>query len=176
MGSDHLLLALSSLALLGVIATQDYLVAPLRNETISSGLTGQYHVALDLAYVPLAIALCVSFSGAMAVLGALSALCLILVAVTNTAWRFTDKITDGQHAKWHSRFTLAVFILALILQLAGDKGHYALTIANVLIPGAIYGFFHFKPTVIKGVAIEASPAAEKAFVALLCSWLIVWAL
>lgn len=172
----HAFLALACLALLLVIAAQDWLYKPLRNETISAGLTGPYHVALDAAYVPLAAALCLNFSGhpLMRVFAVISAVALILVAATNTAWRFFDLVTDGAHALWHSRFTLAVFTSALALQIAGDHGwRWGLTALNVLVPGAIYAYFHYRATIIDGVSVAASPAAEKAFVGFLCLWLIV---
>lgn len=172
-----ILLALSCLALLLVIATQDYLYKPLRNETISAGLTGPYHVLLDVSYVPLSAALVLSFHGLMAVFASIAAVALLLVAATNTAWRFFDALTDGQHSLWHSRFTLVVFASALALQVAGDHGHWwALTGINVLVPAAAYAYFHFKKTDIDGVDIAASPAAEKLYVAGLCVWLIVWSL
>lgn len=173
----NVFLALSCVALLCVIAAQDFWYPPLRNETISAGLTGPYHVLLDASYVPLAAALCLPFHGWMAVFGYISALALLLVAATNTAWRWFDALTHGQHALWHSRFTLIVFCSAIALQVAGDHGWFwAMTAANVLIPGICYGYFHFEKTDIDGVTISASPAAEKLFVLGLCIWLIVWAL
>lgn len=173
-------LTLSCLALLGVIAAQDYLYKPLRNETISAGLTGPYHALLDISYVPLAAALCIAFDGWMELFAMVAAAALLLVAATNTAWRFFDGLTDGEHALWHSRFTLVVFASALALQLAGDRGSlWWLTAANVAIPAAAYAYFRFRPTEIKAMsisALEASPAAEKLYVLGLCVWLIVWAL
>lgn len=175
----HALLALSCLALLLVIAAQDWLYKPLRNETISAGLTGRYHVALDAAYVPLAAALCLNFDGhpLMRVFAIISAVALILVAATNTAWRWFDLLTDGAHSTWHSRFTLTVFTSALALQVIGDHGwRWWLTMANVAIPGACYAYFHYRATIIEGVSVAASPAAEKLYVFGLCLWLIAWAI
>lgn len=132
---------------------------------------------LDASYVPLAAALCLAFAGWMEVFAVISALALLLVAATNTAWRFFDLLTDGAHATWHSRFTLVVFTSALALQLAGDHGwRWGLTVANVAIPGACYAYFHYRATIIDGVSVAASPAAEKLFVTGLCIWLIVWTL
>jgi hypothetical protein len=174
-----LALALACLALLGVIAAQDWLYKPLRNETISAGLTGPYHALLDASYVPLAAALWFAFDGhpLMRLFGTIAGAALLLVALTNTAWRLVDRFTAGGHALWHSRFTLLVFTSALALQLAGDHGWlWWLTAANVAIPGACYAWFHWRRTDIAGTIIAASPAAEKLYVLGLCSWLIVWGL
>jgi hypothetical protein len=174
---SHVFLALACLALLLVIAAQDYLVPALRNETISAGLTGKEHALLDASYVPLAAALCLAFTGWMEVFAVIAAVALLLVAATNTAWRFFDLITDGAHSTWHSRFTLVVFTSALALQVSGDHGWWwALTAANVAIPAACYAYFHYRATIIDGVSVAASPAAEKVFVLGLCVWLIAWAL
>lgn len=171
----HALLPLSCVALLVVIAVQDFLYAPLRNETISAGLTGPYHVLLDASYVPLAIALVTSFRGWMEFFAVVASMALLLVAATNTAWAFFDSLTDKQHSLLHSTFTLVVFVSALALQVAGDhEWRWALTALNVLIPAIVYAYFHFKPTMIRGVAIAASPAAEKAYVSGLCIWLTIW--
>lgn len=173
----HAFLALSCLALLLVIAAQDWLYKPLRNETISAGLTGPYHVALDAAYVPLSMALWIAFWGRpwMELFAAIAATALLLVAATNTAWRFFDGLTDGEHALWHSRLTLVVFTSALALQIAGDHGwRWWFTAANVAIPGACYAYFHYRQTDIDGTVIAASPAAEKVFVLGLTLWLIIW--
>lgn len=175
----NLLLLLSCIALLLIIAAQDLWYAPLRNETISAGLTGPYHVLLDAAYVPLAYALCTSFGGhpAMMLFGVISGLALIAVAVTNTAWRLVDRFTDGKHALWHSRLTLVVFVAAIALQVSGDhQGFWILTALNILVPGACYLYFHLKPTIIGGVAVAASPAAEKLYVFFLCLWLVIYSL
>lgn len=170
-----MILALACLALLGVIAAQDWKVPSLRNETISAGLTGPYHVLLDASYVPLSVALCMAFRGWMEFFAVISAVALLVVAATNTAWRFFDSLTDGQHSTWHSRFTLVVFVSALALQVSGDHGWWwALTALNVAIPGACYAYFHFRETNIDGTVIAASPAAEKCFVTGLCLWLIAW--
>lgn len=172
----NIYLALACLALLGVIAVQDWLYIPLRNETISAGLTGPYHVLLDASYVPLSIALCGSFRGHgwMEFFAVIAAVALLLVAATNTAWRWFDTFTDGGHAKLHSIFTLVVFTSGMALQISGDHGwRWALTALNVVIPAAVYAWFHFRPTTIRGVTVEASPAAEKIYVFWLCVWLIV---
>jgi hypothetical protein len=93
--------------------------------------------------------------------------------VTNTAHGWVDSITNGQHALWHSRFTILVFVSVLALEVVGDQGwRWWITAANVLVPVAIYAWFRFRPTIIGGVEIAASPAAEKAYVLGLCIWLI----
>lgn len=171
-------LILSCIALLLTIAAQDFWYAPLRNETVSSGLTGPYHVLLDASYVPLSAVLCFYFTGHpwsmfFAIVAAVS---LLVVAASNTAWRWFDALTDGAHSVVHSTATLVVFVSALMLQVVNDHGPFWwLSVANVLVPGACYGYFHYKTTVIKGVTIAASPAAEKLYITGLCAWLIVWA-
>lgn len=175
--AHHLFLALACAALLGTIAAQDFMWKPLRNKTISAGLTGPYHVLLDASYIPLAVALCMAFNGWMEVFAIISAIALLLVATTNTAWKFVDSITGGQHAKWHTRFTLVVFVSALLLQVFGDRHlMWALTALNLIVPAIAYVYFHYCQTDIDGVVIAAIPAAEKLYVAGLCIWLIVWTL
>lgn len=175
----HAFLALSCLALLIVIAAQDWLYAPLRNETISAGLTGPYHWWLDISYLVLAVALVGSFTAhpLMEVLAVVSAVALLLVASTNTFWRWWDRETLGNHSLWHSRFTVAVFASALLLQLAGDHGWlWGLTVLTVALPAGVYGYFHLERTDIEGTVVAGSPAAEKIFVMLLSVWLIAWAI
>lgn len=175
----HAFLALACLIVLIVIALQDYFVPSLRNATISSGLTGRYHVLLDVAYVPLAASMFTSFSGhlSMQILGGIAGIALLGVAATNTAWRFFDKLTDGQHSIWHTRLTITVFVSALLLQPPGDgHGRWMLTLLNLALPAAAYAYFATEKTGIDGIIIAASPAAEKLYVAGLCLWLIAWAL
>lgn len=171
-------LAFAAILLLAAIALQDFLVPSLRNATISSGLTGRYHVLLDVAYVPLAVAMFTSFYGrlAMQILGGVAGALLIGVAATNTAWRFFDRITDGQHARWHSRLTIALFVTAILLQIPGDgHGRWMLTVLNLALPAAAYAYFALLwPTRVDGVLVAASPAAEKLYVAGLCIWLMAW--
>jgi hypothetical protein len=171
-------LILSCIALLLTIAAQDFWYAPLRNETVSSGLTGPYHVLLDASYIPLAAVLCFYFNGQpwpmfFAVVAAVS---LLIVAASNTAWRWFDTLTDGEHTDVHSSATLVVFISALMLQMVTNHGwHWWLTVANVLVPVECYFYFHYKPTVINGITIAASPAAEKLYITGLCVSLIALA-
>lgn len=176
---SHSFLALSCLALLAMIGVQDYLVPALRNETISSGLRGPLHWWLDGTYLVLAVALCASFIGKpiMQALADIAALALILTAATNSFAPWVDKLTGGQHSLWHTRFTIVVFVSALVLQLVGDSGQlWWLTAANLILPIMAYAYFRFIPTTLSGVLIAASPAAEKLYVAGLCFWLIAWAL
>lgn len=173
----HAFLALACLVLLGVIALQDYFVPSLRNETISSGLTGRYHVLLDVAYLPLAAAMLLSFRGhwLMEILAGTAAIALLGVAATNTAWRFFDQLTDGQHSLWHTRITIVVFGSALLLQVAGDQGgRWGLTLLNVAVPAIAYEYFSRRKAPLGGMVVAPGPAAEKLFVAGLCLWLITW--
>lgn len=173
----HAYLAIACIAVLLVIALQDYLVPSLRNATVSSGLTGRYHVALDAVFLVLALVMFTSFRGhwLMEVLAAIAGLALVGVAATNTAWRFFDKLTDGEHSLWHTRLTITVFVSALLLQVAGDHGaRWWLTALNLALPAAAYVYFATEKTDIEGIVVAASPAAEKLYVAGLCLWLIAW--
>lgn len=166
-----LYLALAGIALLVVIAAQDYLYVPLRNETISKGLAGPYHWFLDAAYLMLAIPLIGATSGWMRVWGTIAAASLLLVASTNTFAATWDRWTGGKHSLWHSRFTIVVFASALLLQCSGDTGWLKyFTVANVIAPAVAYLYFMMVDTVIDGVHIAPSPAAEKLAVAGLCFW------
>lgn len=163
----HLFLALASLAVLAVVAVQDYLVLPLRQESISAGLTGPYHWYLDASYLALAAALVISFNGTHGlILASLSAVSLILTAITNTFGTFVDTFTGGKHALWHSRFTAVVFLSALALECFMNHGPvmWTLTVVNVAAPAVIY--------LLSG----NSPYTEKVGVLVLCLWLVAWAL
>jgi hypothetical protein len=173
----HLPLALACIALLGTIAAQEYLYTPLRDETISAGLTGPYHWWLDLSYVILAWALVQAFGHTWSEPFAfVSACALVMTAATNTFGTWIDQHI-GNHSELHSGFTIVTFAGALVLQMVTDNGwQWWLTVASILLPLVGYLYFHFKPTSIKGVLIQASPAAEKIFVLLLCIWLTAWSL
>lgn len=166
--THHILLAIASVALCGVIAAQDYLWPPLRQETISTGLTGPYHWWLDASYLLLAIALAGAFrefkiSEAIAIAAGVS---LILTAATNTFSGLVDKLTNGQHSLWHSRFTTAVFVSALALEVSANHGAalWSITAANCAAPAVMYA--------LSG----RSDYTEKVGVLLICVWLIAWAL
>lgn len=168
MTTHHILLALAAIALVGVIAAQDYLYAPLRQESVSAGLTGPYHWWLDASYVVLAAALVGSFHGhgLSGVFATVAAIALILTAVTNTFGTWVDSITNGEHALWHSRFTAIVFVSALALQVSANDSAtmWCITAANVAAPAAVY--------LLSG----NSPYTEKVGVLLICVWLTAWAL
>ncbi|MDE2097477.1 MAG: hypothetical protein KGL39_09550 [Patescibacteria group bacterium] len=182
MTAHHWFLALACLTLLLVIAAQDYLYAPLRNKTISAGLTGPYHALLDASYVPLAVSLGWAFWNGtewQATLAFFAGTALLFVAATNTAWRFFDSITHGKHAMVHSDLTLIVFTSAIALQVVTDIHWHPgwwITALNVGLPGLAYAYFRYERTDIDGTVVSSSPAAEKLFVLGLCIWLIVWAL
>ncbi|MGH8261392.1 MAG: hypothetical protein ACREUG_17050 [Steroidobacteraceae bacterium] len=164
---NMLALAFAAIALLAVIAAQDYLWAPLRNETISSGLEGPYHWWLDGAYIVLAAALCMGFTGrplteAFAVV---TAIALVLSGVANTAYRWVDQVTGGKHEQLHLAFTAVVFLGAAGVELTADRGAlWWLSLANGVVPAALWGLTSRKDY------------AEKIGVLLLCLWLIAWTL
>lgn len=173
---NKLILALAAIALLGVVAAQDELIPALRNKTISSGLTGPYHWYLDASYLVLAIAIMLSVRGWMAVWGTIAALALIATAFTNTCGDLIDRIYGGGfHSILHTRATIIVFVTALLMELSSGRLVW-LTVATVVAAAVCYAWFEYRPTVISGVMVAASPAAEKLAVSLLCVWFIVWAL
>lgn len=164
---SHAFLALASLALVGMIGTQNYLVPSLRQETISAGLTGPLHWWLDGSYLALAVALILGTAGhpLMQVIATVSALALILTAVTNTFGAFVDRITGGKHSLWHSRFTTVVFVSALALEGVGNHGElWGLTAVGIAAPATIYAL------------TTRSDYAEKLAVLGICIWLIAWAM
>ena len=169
MTAHHIMLALAALALVGVVAAQDYLYAPLRQETISSGLTGPYHWWLDASYLVLAVALWLAFRAhpVSEWLAVIAGVALIFTAATNTFAGAVDRLTGGQHSLWHSRFTTLVFLSALGLEVSAN-GHSArlwtITAANVAAPAVVY------------VLSERSDYTEKVGVLLICLWLVAWAL
>lgn len=178
---SHLLLIAACVFLLGTIAFQDYSVTALRNETVSSGLTGPLHWLLDASYVPIAVMLPVVFATSFLpfALALISSIALLLVASTNTFHVWWDAETGGNHARWHSRFTLVVFIASIVLQVVADFQHpamSALTVFSVIVPSAVYVYFHLESTDIDGTVVAASPAAEKALITFLCLYYIVWCL
>jgi hypothetical protein len=148
-----------------MIAAQNYLVPALRQETISSGLTGPLHGALDASYVILAAALVLGFTGLMEWVAIVAALALVLTAATNTFGTWVDKVTGGKHALWHSRFTIVVFSSALALEALGNThALWAVTGLGIAAPAVIYAL------------TERSDYAEKLAVLGISVWLIAWAL
>lgn len=163
---SHVALALASLALVGVVVAQDFLYSPLRQETISAGLTGPYHWWLDGSYVLLAAALIWATAGCglAHMLAAVAGVFLILTAATNTFSQFFDGVTHGQHARWHARCTLGVFVFALALEVSLNHGPlWGLTVVNVSVPAALYALS------------RRSDYTEKVGVLIICLWLVVWA-
>lgn len=176
--AHHVALALAALALPIIIAWQDYLVPALRNNTISAGLYQKMADwrLLDLSYVALSASLVSAFihvgfwSASLAVIAGLS---LLIVGASNSFSTWFDR-KFGDHSVVHSSATIAVFVSAFALQLVNDHGWLWLVSGlTAAFPLAAYLFFTYRPTVIKGIQIAPSPAAEKLFVAWLCIWLIL---
>ncbi|MGH8260959.1 MAG: hypothetical protein ACREUG_14860 [Steroidobacteraceae bacterium] len=162
------LLTFASLALLGVIAAQDYLYAPFRQETISQGFNGPNHLWLDGSMLLLAIALCVGASGRwpLEAFAIVTSIGLIGIAVTNTAWRWVDGLTGelGGHERWHLAFTAIVFLGAFAFEAAGNRGAlWWLTAVNIAAPIVVW------------LLSRRQDYAEKVGVLILCIWLIAWA-
>lgn len=165
----HILLALASIALVGVIAAQDYLYPPLRQESISAGLTGPYHGYLDASYVVLAAALVVAFwplGPLVAALASVAAAALLLTGATNTFGTWVDTFTNGQHSKWHTIFTAVTFVSAFALECVVNHGavFWTITAGNVAAPAIVY------------LLSRNSTYTEKVGVLGLCLWLVAWAL
>lgn len=165
----HILLALASIALVGVIAAQDYLYAPLRQESISAGLTGPYHGYLDASYVVLAAALVVAFwplGPLVAALASVAAAALLLTGATNTFGTWVDMFTNGQHSKWHTIFTAVTFVSAFALECVVNHGavFWTITAGNAAAPAIVY------------LLSRNSTYTEKVGVLGLCLWLVAWAL
>lgn len=166
---SHYAVALAALIVIGVIVAQDVTFAPFRQQTISQGLNGPGHVALDAAFGFLAIALVWVSLGhvALEVCASVAALGLVGISVTNTAWRWVDGLAGklGGHEKWHLMFTVIVFVGAFAFQVAGDHGPlWWLSLANFLAPAATF------------LLSRRQDYAEKVGVLLLCLWLVAWAL
>jgi len=158
-------LALAALLLLAVIAAQNYLYPPLRQETISDGLYGPYHWYLDGAYVVLGTALLNHFStGFDHILAIVAATGLAITAISNTFSNFVDKLTNGKHSQIHTWGT--VVMLLTMLGLEGHVSGCKWVAANAIIPTAIGLLAKLSKKVVPG------PAAEKAGILILCSWLI----
>jgi len=158
----HLYLAFACLVLLAVVAVQDYLVPALRQETISSGLTGHYHVALDAAFVVLAVALVLAFRGhgIASLLADGAAAFLILTGATGT---LTAHIPQGE--RWHTICTAVTFVLAIMLQFVSNDHNGALwviTLGGMLFPIATH------------YLVPNPSVTEKVGVTQLCLWLIAW--
>jgi hypothetical protein len=165
-------LALAAILLLGVVAVQNYLYPPLREETISDGLFGPYHWFLDGAYVVLGTALVHAFHGMglASFLADVIALCLGVTAVSNTFSGIVDKLTHGMHSKIHTWFTMVMFLTMLGLEYT--QMGWKMVVANVAIPALVGGFF----TVFKKWKIVPGPAAEKAAVAVMCAFMVAWSI
>ena len=166
-------LILASILLLVIIAVQNYLYPPLRQETISDGLFGPYHWWLDGAYVILAVALCYTFAGWSEVLASVAAASLMVTAVSNTFSTWVDRVTGGLHVKIHSIFTIILFLSMLGLQAVENHGsQWIWTAVNLAAPAIVY----LITSKDKSLNIAPLPAAEKMFVLFLCVWLIGWSL
>ncbi len=164
-------LATAALLLLVVIAVQNYLYPPLRQETISDGLYGPYHWFLDGAYVILATALIMAFKGhgVAEILSLVIAACLGITAISNTFSGWVDKITKGMHSKIHTWFTIVM--LLTMLGLEATQKHGLLSVAlNVGLPVLAGGFF----TLFKKFKMVPGPVAEKTAIAVMSAWLIAW--
>lgn len=168
-----LFLAGAALLLLAVIAVQDYLNPPLRNETISEGLSGPYHWYLDGAYIVLATALCYTFAGhgLSGVFAIAASIALMTTAVTKTFSTWVNKFANS--SKLHSLFTIVMFVLMLALEGTQDhKWMWVLTGAGVVLPAAVSAFTKW----FAARGVSALPIAEKMAVTLMCTWMVVWSL
>ncbi len=161
-------LALAALLLLAVIAYQNYLYPQLRQLTISDGLYSDVpnHWMLDGSYVILATALVLAFKGKgiSELLAYFAGGCLMITAFSNTFSVWVDKVTGGLHDKIHTWATIAMLLTMLVLE--GHISGWKWVAANTMIPAVVGLAAKLSKKVVPG------PAAEKAGVAVLCSWLI----
>jgi len=159
-------LAAAALLLLVVIAVQNYLYPPLRQETISDGLYGPYHWLLDGAYVVLGTALVMAFKGKglSELLAWIAASGLAITAVSNTFSGFVDKLTKGKHSQIHTWATVAM--LLTMLGLEGHVSGWKWVAANAAIPAVVGLAAKLSKKVVPGAA------AEKAGIVVLCAWMI----
>lgn len=158
----------AAVLLLGVIAVQNYLYPPLREETISDGLYGPYHWLLDGAYAILATALVLTFIGQGLVAQCLAysiAGCLGITAMSNTFSVWVDKITGGLHSKIHTWFTILMLLEVLFLE--SIQSSWVWTVVNIGLPVLVGGSL----ALFKKLGIAPGPAAEKTAVAVMCAWL-----
>jgi hypothetical protein len=164
---SYLLLAAASLGLLGMVAAQDYLYPPLREKTISSGLTGPYHWWLDAAFLCLSAALVGAFwgHGVSAYLAIASSVFLVLTGISGTFTTWLDAFTSNQGEVWHTRFTAVTFVLAIALQFVTNGPSvllWCMTLGGMLFPIAT----HF--------LVPNASVTEKVGVTQLCLWLVAW--
>ncbi|MGH9300271.1 MAG: hypothetical protein ACRD0E_00110 [Acidimicrobiales bacterium] len=91
---------------------------------------------------------------------------LICTAVTNSFSSWVDGLSAGHHSLWHSRFTTATFIGALLFELMGENSTvlWVLTVLNLVAPGFLY------------MKTRRSDYAEKCAVSFIVLWLVVWSL
>lgn len=158
----------AALLLLAVIAVQNYLYPPLRQETISDGLFGPYHWLLDGAYAILATALVFTFLGQALIAQVLAytiAGCLGITAISNTFSGWVDKLTNGKHATIHTWFTIVMFLAVFALEY--HQSGWMWVAANITLPLITGGIL----TVFKKLGILAGPAAEKVAATVMCLWL-----
>jgi hypothetical protein len=164
-------LAIAALLLLAVIALQNYQYPALRQATISDGLysTVPDHWLLDGAYVVLATALALAFKGKglAELLAYVASAALLVTAASNTFSVWVDKVTNGLHNKIHTWFTVLLMLSVWALETTQHNG-WKWALAGTVIPGAIAGLF----TVFKKLGVVPGPAAEKAAVLAMCSWLV----
>lgn len=160
--------AFAALAVIGVVTAQNIVNPVFRQQTISQGLNGRWHVALDGAFGLLAASLVWVAWGHwwLETTAIVSAIGLVGISVTNTAWRWVDSLVGrlGGHEPAHLAFTAVVFLGAAAFELAGEHGGLGwLSGANLLVPLAIWGL------------TRRQDLTEKAGVLLLCWWLFAWA-
>ncbi len=166
---SHIFLVLACLALLGVIAAQDYLVPRLRAKPISTGLYGNpYKWYLNGSMVLLAVAVygVVGFGGVVGIFAALTAISLVMVAATDTFHKLLDSLTHGHHEVLHLAFTGATFAGGAMLEVMSGHGWllWCITVINFGLPLGLY------------LGTHRMDYVEKAAVLFLVIWLIVWAL
>jgi hypothetical protein len=160
-----LLLPIACAALLATIGVQDYLVPALRQQSISSGLTGPYDGWLLAAFAFLSTALVLAFRHTAPAAQALADAAAFFLVLTGASGRFTKQIPNGE--TWHTRLTAVTFALAIALQFVCN-GHdpklWVITFGSVLY------------ALTTRFLVPVASVTEKVGVTGLCLWLIGWSL
>jgi hypothetical protein len=160
----NIFLAAAAALVPAVVTVQNALIPKLRQQSISSGLTGPYHALLDASFAALSVALALAFAHgtvAQRVLAYAAGALLVATGVTGT---WTDKIKDGE--KLHTIFTALTFGAALMLQAVSNQSAPMWTITGAGIAAAAVTHY----------LVPVASVTEKIGVLGLCAWLIGWAL
>lgn len=161
----HLFLAIAAFGVCAAWALQDYLVPVLRQKSISSGLTGPYHLVLLGSFFLLSLSLVISFKGGTLVQHALAVAAAVGLTLTGASGTWTTELgANGE--KIHASLTAVTFVLAIALQLVSNHTASMWGITGLAI--AVAGTTHF--------LVANASVTEKVGVLGLCAWLVAYSL